>query len=230
MSSTVRKPRVPRRERILEVATEMFNADGLHAVPLHRIAAEMKISPGNLTYHFPNKAALIRELVQRLKAEIVELIDVAGDPRDADTIVGLVGRLFSVIWPYRFFLCAPQVIATSEPQLMSEFVELRDRVVEATRSRLETTVRLGLMRAARSPNSLALVSENLWAVWIDTLARTIADDGDGVANAAEARRLFMMRHASVLEPYVSAEFARRMFSGHNETVGSAKETSNRSLK
>ena len=61
------KRRNPRRtaERILEVTLELFNRFGEPNVSTTVISAELRISPGNLYYHYPAKDELINALVDR---------------------------------------------------------------------------------------------------------------------------------------------------------------------
>jgi AcrR family transcriptional regulator len=80
-----RKP--PRRtaERILAVALDLFNRRGEPQVSTTLIAAELKISPGNLYYHYPAKEALVNTLVSRWETALLRLL---GDPGDGPTGVG----------------------------------------------------------------------------------------------------------------------------------------------
>ena len=59
--------KAPRRtaERILEVTLALFNRFGEPNVSTTLIAAELRISPGNLYYHYPAKDELINSLFDR---------------------------------------------------------------------------------------------------------------------------------------------------------------------
>lgn len=58
-----------RVERILEVATAEIVARGLDGVKMSEVAAEAGVSIGSLYQYFPNKAALVRQLMARYDAE-----------------------------------------------------------------------------------------------------------------------------------------------------------------
>ncbi|MEZ5986937.1 MAG: TetR family transcriptional regulator [Hyphomonas sp.] len=56
-------------DRIADAGRRLFNARGYAATSLNEIAAEVGISQGNLTYHFPTK----RDLVLRIEADARKL-------------------------------------------------------------------------------------------------------------------------------------------------------------
>lgn len=58
--------KTPTRERILDTALDLFNDKGSQQITTNHIAEAMGISPGNLYYHFKNKAHIIREILGRL--------------------------------------------------------------------------------------------------------------------------------------------------------------------
>lgn len=62
-------PSRPTQERILDHARKAFNERGVSAVGIREIARDLQLSPGNVSYHFPTKAALIAALIERTHAE-----------------------------------------------------------------------------------------------------------------------------------------------------------------
>jgi AcrR family transcriptional regulator len=54
------------RQRILDTARDLFNAQGLHRVAVRDVARAAKLSPGNLASHFPTKVDLVAALVMEL--------------------------------------------------------------------------------------------------------------------------------------------------------------------
>ena len=52
-------------ERILDVAGDLFAAEGVRAVSTNRIASTARISPGNLYYWYADRQAIVRALFDR---------------------------------------------------------------------------------------------------------------------------------------------------------------------
>lgn len=63
------------RDRILECALQLFNAQGEPNVSTLEIANELGISPGNLYYHFHGKEPLIHGLFDRFEEALMPLLD-----------------------------------------------------------------------------------------------------------------------------------------------------------
>ncbi len=97
-------PKKPRRtaERILDVTLELFNRFGEPNVSTTLISAELKISPGNLYYHYPAKDKLINALYTRCEKALDDLLEAAGNVRNVEDAWLFVHMLFELIWSYRF--------------------------------------------------------------------------------------------------------------------------------
>jgi AcrR family transcriptional regulator len=81
-AKTVRAPLS--RDRVLAAATAIADADGLRALTMRRLAADLGIEAMSLYYHLPGKDGLLDGLVEAVSGEInaaVARIDQAGDWR-----------------------------------------------------------------------------------------------------------------------------------------------------
>jgi len=97
-------PKKPRRtaERILEVSLELFNRFGEPNVSTTLISAELRISPGNLYYHYPAKDELINALFDRYEKALGELLPSADGVHNVEDAWLFLHLLFELIWSYRF--------------------------------------------------------------------------------------------------------------------------------
>jgi AcrR family transcriptional regulator len=74
------------RERILDVALELFNSKGYDATSLREIAERLGVTKAALYYHFERKEDILLELHLRLHAlgrGILDQLDALDDERDA---------------------------------------------------------------------------------------------------------------------------------------------------
>jgi AcrR family transcriptional regulator len=120
-----RKPPRRTRERILETALALFNAAGEPHVTTADIADEMNISPGNLYYHFRNKADIIGELYDAFEASIAPLLaSPSAGAADIEDFWLFIHVLFERMWAYRFFFRDLDEIASIDAGLATRFAEL----------------------------------------------------------------------------------------------------------
>ena len=91
------------RQRILDCALAMFNAQGEPNVTTNHIADELEISPGNLYYHFRNKDDIIEQLFGRFEERIGEAMTVPeGRLPGLEDIWLQMHLVFECIWDNRF--------------------------------------------------------------------------------------------------------------------------------
>src|SRR3954454_20299399 len=78
--------RTDTRQRIQEVARELFRTHGVTQVSLQQIAAELGITKPALYYHFASREELVRSIIEPLLTGIDRYLDelgtvVSSDPR-----------------------------------------------------------------------------------------------------------------------------------------------------
>jgi AcrR family transcriptional regulator len=97
------KPRGHTRERILSQALQQFNDLGEPSVTMAAIGESLRISPGNLYYHFASKERIVTELFERFETEVGSLLDQAAQRTIVlEDVRPFIRLLFELIWRYRF--------------------------------------------------------------------------------------------------------------------------------
>ena len=151
------------RDRILDAALALFNADGSHAVSTRHIAARLGISPGNLYYHFGNKEEIVLCLYERIEAQLEAILA----PRDGtaqgfDTVLRYLDDVFAHLWEFRFFYRDVNSLLRDVPGLKERYRELAERVRVRSRAIFDSMVAAGWMDA--TPEQLDLLTTNAWIV------------------------------------------------------------------
>src|SRR3954467_13380440 len=140
--------KAPRRtaERILEGSLDLFNRFGEPNVSTTLISAELKISPGNLYYHYPAKDDLINALFDRYEAALRELLNAGDGVRDVEDAWFFMHTLFELIWQYRFLYRDLNDLLSKNRRLETQFqAVLRDKT-RAVRLLLDGMGRSGAMQ------------------------------------------------------------------------------------
>jgi len=147
------------KQRILATSLKLFNEEGLPNVSLRRIADELNISVGNLTYHF-NKKEVIEET---LYYELVALIDkefgpIPDEELSLKILKDLTGKLFSYLYEYRFIFIDLVYIMRTNDTIRAHYSELVTlRKIQCTHF-FTQLIPLGILREEELPNEY----ENLY--------------------------------------------------------------------
>lgn len=114
------------RENILNTALKVYNDVGFGLVTTRYIANEMKISAGNLHYHFKHKEDIVLELFDRLTKEFDELMLLL---RNSDVFVldSFIEQSFLLISKYRFVFLSFTEICSSIPNIRKSYIEINKR-------------------------------------------------------------------------------------------------------
>ena len=131
--------KAPRRtaERILVHSLALFNRFGEPNVSTTMISAELRISPGNLYYHYPAKDELINTLFDQYQHALLELLAAAEDVHEAEDAWFFLHSLFELIWQYRFFYRDLNHLLSRNRHLETRFPDLLARKKAALRALLD---------------------------------------------------------------------------------------------
>src|ERR1700744_2476893 len=92
-----RRPRGDTRERILDVALELFNDQGYDATSLREIAERLGITKAALYYHFRSKDDILGALLAPMGVVVAELVDRLEAARDVDEFAEALGWVLGVV-------------------------------------------------------------------------------------------------------------------------------------
>ena len=145
------------RERILDASVELFNHSGTVAVTTNHIAKHLKISPGNLYFHFRDKEEIVRELFHRLNAAIYAAWDAkSGLPPDQ-----FLANSFEVFWTYRFFHREMYHLRRQDPLLAKAWKRHMRLCYKLLKLNYREWLRAGLVREIHDDWQLQSLSESL---------------------------------------------------------------------
>jgi len=182
--------------RILDAALELFNRYGTGRVTTNHIAAQLRISPGNLYYWYPDKQAIVRALWVRYAAQQAALWEGAGDdlPTPREMVARLAG-LTDLTREHLFIARDGPALVHEDPELREVYVTARGRALAIFGALARSWRTDGLLRPVDDERLDALVAA-LWTLTEAWLPYAVLHHG--AADAAHGEALLL----AVLEPYL----------------------------
>ncbi len=108
------------KERILLGSLDLFNLDAASEVTTNDIARSLKMSPGNLYFHYKNKEQIIRELFKRLAQEtnlIWKPQTKLARQKEKIQLVEFIDKNLQLYWKFRFFHRELYTLRKKDPEL-----------------------------------------------------------------------------------------------------------------
>jgi AcrR family transcriptional regulator len=159
MATDAKKPRRT-AERILDVTLDLFNRFGEPNVSTTVISAELKISPGNLYYHYPAKDELINSLYGRYHRALEELLLAADNVRNVEDAWLFFHMLFELIWQYRFLYRDLNDLLSKNRKVETQFQQVlkgKNRAVQSVLGGLARGSAVKIDAAQAEPVATAMV-------------------------------------------------------------------------
>ena len=159
--------------RILEGALELLNRTDGAAVTTNHIAAHLRMSPGNLYYHFRNREEIVRAIFPRI---VAEALAATAPPTASQLTAHEFGERHlqgvRILWRYRFFFRDLNQLIARDARLAEDYREYQRRLQTQYRGIFERLIAGGSMREPEPAEDLArLVADStlIWANWIPHL-------------------------------------------------------------
>jgi AcrR family transcriptional regulator len=194
-------------ERILVTSLRLFNAQGERNISTNHIAAELGISPGNLYYHFANKAAIIHALFVRFEQRVMSYLQIpAGGRLTVEDKARYYGDTLEVIWEYRFLYRDMPHLLEQDEQLRVRYRGFAGQAMEQVR-RLFASARDSGLLLANDEECEALVT-NMWIIltaWVGFLQTTVASEGSDAVLTRQMVGQGIYQALCLEAPYLSPE-------------------------
>ena len=199
--------KAPRRtaQRILEVTLDLFNRFGEPNVSTTLISAELRISPGNLYYHYPAKDELINALFDRYEHALNELLGAGDSVRNVEDAWFFMHTLFEIIWQYRFLYRDLNDLLSKNRRLETHFQTILKSKTRAVRAMLDSMGRAGALRIDASDQKATATS--MVVVLTYWLSYEYVRDPRHALEPGNAHHALLRgaRHVlNLLEPYLEA--------------------------
>lgn len=172
------------KERILNTARRLFNERGYARVSMRAIAEELDISPGNLTYHFPQKADIVTALMNELfdQTYLSEPILSMADLMDQ------FGRMLDTILINAFYFLDPEF--SDSPRVHNQAIRMR------IDDGLAYLVRTGVLVSSFTPEIRKTIVDILLMSHMSWLGSVVR------GKASMSRQEFLDAHLMLFQPYL----------------------------
>lgn len=192
----------------MSTALRLFNSNGVDRVAIYKIASNLGISPGNLTYHFAKKQDIIYSLIDRLELEAAEVLASQRDP-SARHLAQYMVNLFGLMWRYHFFFESLTYFTATDPHLAESYRRIMATAIGGSIQRIEDAIACGDIAPMIEPNNPQILGENMWAVWVNRLGAARSGH-DEVCDSIMAIYDCCIHHISLIQPYASKTYITKL--------------------
>lgn len=193
------------KERILLGALELFNTNAASEVTTNDIARELKMSPGNLYFHYKNKEQIVRELFKRL-AQDTGLIwkpqTKLAKKNEKVQLVDFIDKNLELYWKYRFFHRELYTLRKKDPELSKLWRAHLKKISRIMIILYTQWMRAGYMQPIKSKNEMEFIGELLFVSSNSFMQFFETVDRAPNQRTVEKAKRHIMR---MLTPYLSGE-------------------------
>lgn len=186
----------------------LMNEHGAQSIGTTQIAEALKISPGNLYYHFKNKEEIIRILFADVERALNDLLTADIEiPISPARFAGFYLRSLEVVWDHRFFFGGLLQLLRKDAELAERYRIVQAETIDGLEGLARQFAKDGNMEKPRGRNGFRSVALNTWLVWTNWIRykQTIAP------NQLVAREDLVEgvgQIFDVLTPYLDPDFER----------------------
>ena len=144
------------RQRILDMSMTLYYQSGTVAVTTNHIVKELKISPGNLYFHFADREAIVRELFKQMCNETYALWRSSGA---TITPTQMIKQTFDLFWKFRFFHREMYHLRRKDPLLSEMWHRHMKKCNRLLAAYYGSWVKAGIMRPITDQEEMQMVAD-----------------------------------------------------------------------
>jgi len=156
------------RQQILATALQAFNKQGIEASGVRDLAAILNLSAGNVTYYFPTRDEMVKELINELDANIRLLTDKV----KIETVIDFFGQqklIMDVQFQYRSLYLALGTLSMYNKKAGASIKKFEKRRTDQLKTALQGLTKSAQLEKLSSSDMDALLSlvhgySNHWIV------------------------------------------------------------------
>lgn len=172
------------KQRIIKQAVKAFNKSGYGSVNLFELAKSLNMSRGNMTYHFKDKEALLKEIVNQLWEKLSKGLTATQKIPSFQNLHTYAQLYYQLQREYSFIFQDNQVL--KHPLIGPKLKELGKQAIQDTKVAIAFSIQIGNMKPEPAPgvyDNLALTSWMLmffWSTQQTVLGTKKKEDGEKV--------------------------------------------------
>jgi AcrR family transcriptional regulator len=152
------------KKNIIKAAINLFNEQGFANVRLQNIADEMKISVGNLAYHFKNKEAIVANAYEKIGEELSSILSVYRTSPDLSDMDHQLDIYYKFIKKYPFYFIDILEIKRNHPHLHDERKSFIEKMKIQFRKRIDYNMSRGIINPNLTDEDKEIIAENMCTI------------------------------------------------------------------
>ena len=191
------------KDKIIEHSIKLFNQYGYNNVSLHQIAEALQVSSGNLTYHYPKKAALMEAVYNVFVNDLLGLQASIGVSSTIEDMLIELDEFIKIQNRYRFFYVDLLDIGRNYPAIAKQHYRHIQGQINRIEENLIFNCEAGIINQAYK-TMLPQLAETIWMTVVfwpsQMILRGKKNNPDDLLSAV----------SNILKPYVSQEFSESL--------------------
>jgi AcrR family transcriptional regulator len=157
------------QQRVIDMSAELFNRFGIEAVSVGQLSEALKMSPGNLTYHYKKKSDMIAAHINLFEQQLRKGVEAMPVYSDAKTFCKAYVELLHLTLRYRFLFIGANYIIQNDLVTVARYEKLIETTKRSFVRQIKRLTAGGYMTAIKKPYSIDMLVDSIWWQWLGWL-------------------------------------------------------------